>query len=588
VICTECVDDDGSLSADARFLVRQDPDTGDLNLLDLVTRQARPIGVKGTGSITQQFAELPVLSPDARFVVYRWIDRDRKLNQLRVFDTQAGGQPRVLIDDPLADFEPQDWRHDEKAVLVMITHAGGASDLEWVPIDGGPATVLTSFAAGVGVRRRARVSPDGRYAAYTRRTVPTTSNTFVFVFDLESRTETPVVTTADDNRAPVWSGTTRLLYMSDTAGRFDLWSVRVEGGHAADSPVLESHDIGDHIVPMGAASGAYYYVKVDAGLDLTFIASVNAGRADMSTIRTHFVGYQPIWSPDGDSIAFYRHKGAGKEADLIVRSVETGRERVLHTSASTLPLFWFSDGRTLLEQIGGDGKNRPALNHVDVSTGASARIGWDLPAGLTRSPEAALSHDGRTLYSVAHDASSRTGGWDRVIAIDLVTGAIRLVCALAGPPDTLPGSGGVAVALSPDPESSTIAIAAGNTRHGTRLVRVKTDGSGYRELYGPYRSDSPYQKIAWSKDGRSIFFSMTLPGVFAGKTWQVMGVDANTGLLTWPVTDAIAGSDQGATFDLSRNKSRLAIHPNPGASQKFNPAAGPHTELRRIFLSSRK
>jgi Tol biopolymer transport system component len=396
------------------------------------------------------------------------------------------------------------------------------------------------------------------------------------------------VTTAADKYGPVWSGANRLLYFSKQASRVELWSVPVEGSRATGSPVLESHDIGVRAAALGAASGTYYYVKVDAGIDLTFVTSINGGRASMGTISTHFAGYQPIWSPDGGSIAFYRNRSAGKEVELIVRSGETGQERVVHASTSTLPLFWFSDGRSLLEQIGGDRKNRPRLSRVDLATGASATLGGDLPPGLTRASAAALSHDERTLYSVARDATRRSGGWDRVIAIDVATGAVRLVCALAGPPETLPGVGGVALALSPDPTSSTLAIAAeGSQRYRTRLIRVETDGSGYRELYGPYPSDSPYQKLAWSKDGHSIFFSMTTSGVFAGTSWQVMEINANGGN-PWPVTDAIAGSDNGATFDLTRDNSRIAINPNPASSQRFDPAAGLHVELRRILLSSGK
>src|SRR5204862_6397265 len=51
------------------------------------------------------------------------------------------------------------------------------------------------------------------------------------------------------------------------------------------------------------------------------------------------------------------------------------------------------------------------------------------------------------------------------------------------------------------PSVSTLAVT--NPRTGeTRLARVDTDGSHYRELYGPYRAAATFDKLTWTRDGQ--------------------------------------------------------------------------------------
>jgi serine/threonine-protein kinase len=588
VVCRDCVDGDESISADARFLVRDDPWTGDLILRDLAAGRDVPVGVKDTRQLTHTFARQPVLSPTGRYVAYQWVAGDKARSDLQIFDRRSG-RPRLLIANSLGqDVQPQDWRPDEKAILVLITRSDRSSELAWLPVDGGSLVAVASFAPLEGVRGRARVSPDGRYLTYAaadpraRSAGPSSPMPqSIYVLDLASRTTAAVVTTASANQGPVWtSDGRRVVYTSQAGDRGDLWSLPVDHGRAAGPPVVEAHDVGLN-VPEGVVGGSYYYGKRQLGIDLTYLAPMRAIRADFQA-ATFFPGYQPVWSPDGKAIAFYRRNAGASEAQLIVRSVDTGEERVLHTGLSTLPLFWFGDGQFLLEQIK-QTPGRPLLQRVDVRTGQTLRMDGDLPPGLTRTAEAALSRNGRTLYSMAHDpVHSRTAGPDRVIAIDVETGRVRFIVALEGPPETLPGGGGVAIGV--DPDGSTLAIAAGNDR-GTRLIRVGTDGTGYRELYGPYTSDSPYRKLDWSPDGKTIFFSVATPGVTLSSAWRVMGIDAHGGT-AWPVTDDIAGGDLQATFSMART--RIALQPYRAAAQAFNPAAGEHSELRRIVLTSGK
>jgi hypothetical protein len=82
------------------------------------------------------------------------------------------------------------------------------------------------------------------------------------------------------------------------------------------------------------------------------------------------------------------------------------------------------------------------------------------------------------------------------------------------------------------------------------LARVYTDGSGFRQLAGPFFlvSTSP----VWSKDGRSLLVG---PGTGGTRIGPIVRIDAETG-----ATESTGvGVDGLRSFDLSPDGSRVMI-----------------------------
>ena len=49
------------------------------------------------------------------------------------------------------------------------------------------------------------------------------------------------------------------------------------------------------------------------------------------------------------------------------------------------------------------------------------------------------------------------------------------------------------------------------TQSEARLFRVGADGSQFREVFGPFRTRGANDRLAWTRDGRAILFTMTDP-----------------------------------------------------------------------------
>ena len=588
LLCTDC-GDEASMSEDGHFLVRPDDDSGDLIIRDLRAATDRRLGVKsGSWADSQAVALQPVWSPDGAEVAYRWSEDTRytrpTLHVVRLSAARATAQP--LLDDPSAvDVTVHDWSHDGRRVLASEKGPDGSSTLEWADVDTGQvATIGQPHPAGIA--RRARVSPDGRFIAYAA-SQPATSGGApeagrqIYVLAADGSSETAVVQTAVTNSGPVWSADgSRLFYTSNISGTYDLWAVSLRDGKAVDAGQLIRHNVGVNI-PLGVAAGdRYTYDGIIAGPNRVVIVPVGGSFPQTPAERALgiFSGYRPRWSPDASTVTFFRVRPSGDTADLVIRSIATGDERIV-TNTSTnavLPLFWLND-RTLLEQVK-HGYGHPRLFRVDVPTGRATPLGADFPAALTRSAESALSADRATLYAAAHDGTRQT--FDRIVGIDLQSGAVRSVFRLPGDEGEFPGGGSVGLSASPNGRMIAIVTLA---QRRARLAVVGVDGRGYREIYGPFPSDSPFGQVGWTSDSSAVFVGQVTPFSGAGVNWRVWRVSLAGGA-PQPATSVINGPGVAATFDVSPDGRLLAIYPNNGATQSFDPVAGRHENVWQLLV----
>lgn len=582
LLCADC-GDEASISNDGRFLLHPDDATGDLEVLDLWRETRQRLFVKpGSWVESGGLALQPIWSPDGGLVAYRWdeVQNYQHLSpELRVAPTTGHPAPRVLFDH-LLDLQVHDWSPDGRRVLVSVRRPNESGlRLAWCEIANGRETDL-----GVQAQRRARVSPDGRFIAYAAiepslNAGTTRGSMRLHVMAEDGSRDAVLGSAAVTTTGPVWTPDgTEIAYTSSVAGTLDLWSVRVADGHPADTPRLIRRNLGTNAALDLLRPDRYVYDQVVEGLDRVVIVPVGGSFPQTAADRAHnlFTGYRPRWSPDGTSLAFFRLRPSGESSDLVVRSVATGSERVVMVEpASPRPaLFWFHDGASLLEQVP-HGAGHPRLYRLNLRTGTTTRLGADFPADFARTFEAALSVDGKTLYTGATE--NKTGAFDRIVGIDLATGAVRQVVVL---PNAHLGPGGLGLAASPDGRWLAIGI------DRTRLAVVGVDGRGFREVPGQFASDSPFGQVGWMADSRSVLFGQVTPGPLAGSSFRVWRVPLS-GEAPEPVTPAFNGPGVAATFDVSPDGSRLAIYPNASATQMFDAMAGAHDYVRQLVVASR-
>jgi Tol biopolymer transport system component len=216
--------------------------------------------------------------------------------------------------------------------------------------------------------------------------------------------------------------------------------------------------------------------------------------------------YNPTWSPDGSTVLFERRGEANEDLHVVPAS---GGE-VTRLAACT-DLCW------------GDGEARYS---PDGSSIAFMRASDDAIAIYVRSEDGAdtrqLSHpsaefedhypswspDGTTIL-FQRDTRSSVPGQTRLMAVDLESGAERLVYAI---PVSAPGSG--IASYSPDGRRILFGYwciwgdqcpEASRAMRNSRLATIRPDGTGLKVLPIALRADS----ASWSPTGKFIVFRCT-------------------------------------------------------------------------------
>jgi Tol biopolymer transport system component len=384
--------------------------------------------------------------------------------------------------------------------------------------------------------------------------------------------EVEVVKTAAANQSPLWMPDGKhLTFVSNSSGKFDLWSVALQDGASIGSPSLVKRDVGD-IRPIGMTrSGSYYYTQRKVGIEQVSIAELDSHGG--SRIIESFAGMNPLWSPDGKSLAFKRHSAKGDNQDLVIRSLETGEERAYVQNAVPIGATvgaWLHDGKSLFQILNGaDPPQSISIYLVDRQTGAARSVltpERTLLTGLSSTPADSfrpsvfysLSPDDKTLYFGAQN----NGTFDRIVSVELAGGRPSTVFMLPGAADTLPKPGRLAMKLSPDGRTLAFTIINAKTQEG-RMARVQTDGGNYREILSPFPSIS-FQaalKLAWTPDGKAILFAIPVPG--SPRDFQIMRIGVNGGKPEYTGLTVRALS----AFDASPIGSRIAFSTDAGNSE---------------------
>jgi Tol biopolymer transport system component len=158
--------------------------------------------------------------------------------------------------------------------------------------------------------------------------------------------------------------------------------------------------------------------------------------------------------------------------------------------------MWFRDGKRLLQPVT-DQQGKVSLYNVDLTSGEFTLLVTpeSLVAGYG---SAALSPNETAVYLPAAHGFTEGG----VVALDLATGRETPIYMRSGPLGQTVVSN---LALGPD--GRTLAILELVDQVAT-ISLVNLDGTGYHQLYSakPNEGIGDGGTLAWTKDGRSIFF----------------------------------------------------------------------------------
>jgi len=320
----------------------------------------------------------PVVSPNGTEIVFVQSKTDLDSNKLRadlwLVDVD-GKNLHQFTTDPADDVNPR-WSPDGKYIWFLSARSG-STQIWRIATEGGEAEQITNLPLDVG---NLLVSRDGRYLAFALEVFPDSS--------------TPAATKKKLDEITARKATGQIfdrLFIRhwdtwEDGRRSHLFVMPVGGGEPKDLMPGMDADVpskpfgGTEEIAFAPDSRGLVFTVRDAGkeepwstdFDLYYVPVDGSQQPQCLTDDNKAWDAQPIFSPDGRTLAYRAMTRAGCESDrfrIILRPWPEGQPRVLTESWDRSPWFvcWSADSKTIYavaENIG-----NTDLFAVDVKTG---------------------------------------------------------------------------------------------------------------------------------------------------------------------------------------------------------------------------
>lgn len=489
-----------SPSPDGRLLALVDWDTGDLAVRDLATGDIRRFGLKKSWE-SADFAQEPAFSHDQRQIAYTWFSAADQKYQLRVAPAEPGSKPRVLVDPSEGSyFTASNWSLDGKSIFTVIWNKRDKT-ARIASVSAADGSVKTLKSLEWRQPQGLSLSPDGRYLAYDVLERQDATDRDIFILAADGSGETAAVKNPGVDSNPVWTPDgSRLIFTSNRSGKFGLYALDVREKKAQGAPRLLKPDAGQIALRGFVRSGALYYLQTTSDLNVyraELDPATGSLRGAPTPLATTYVGNnsQAALSPDHKRLAYLSSRGAAREFGarggagawtVVVKSLDSQTEKTFAPAPDIYRIRWFDNGNALLLIERDARRRRPVLYKLDVDSGAVSLLAPDakgLPQGYEYFP---------------------IGG---IVERDLASGELKPIYQVDGDRRVWD------LSLGPDGQTFALLMGSAGTQQTRGVALVNRDGTGVRTLLeqpvGSNAQDlvvSPYSGIAWSADGKRVFF----------------------------------------------------------------------------------
>jgi TolB protein len=204
---------------------------------------------------------------------------------------------------------------------------------------------------------------------------------------------------------------TRITYVTKTAGSYNLWVADADGEHAQSA--LRSAD--PIISPAWSPNGLQLaYVSFEARKPVIFVHDVATGKR---RLIANFKGSNsaPAWSPDGKNLAVTLSRDGGSQLYLINANGGEPQRLTRSNAIDTEPVFT-ADGRFIY--FVSDRGGAPQIYRLPSTGGNPERVTFTGTYNISPS----LSRDGRWLAYI-----SRVNGAYRLHIMELATNTVTAI-----------------------------------------------------------------------------------------------------------------------------------------------------------------
>jgi Tol biopolymer transport system component len=502
----------GKVSPDGRYLSEADWEIGDIAVREIATGKKlrlteRKVWDSPENALNSRW------SPDSKQLVYEWVKGD--YNELRIIGMD-NKKPRILYPGKEGEWVAVvDWCPDGKYILVGIIRGKGC-ELGLLSVADGSVRIFKKLMVRDPYTVKVLLSPDGRFVAYDYPPKEDSYEHDIFLFDIERNQEIPLAPHPAHDYLLTWAPDGKnILFASKRTGTMDAWLLQVDEGKPQGAPLLIKSDIG-MIEPLGITrDGAFYfsppsllYDVYRATLDPESGKIISPPEKEPLPYEGH--NMSPDWSPDGKYLVYTSMRGPGERRFVTcVYSVESGQVRELPYELNLGYPRWTPDGRSIFAKATvGDGGG---IFLISAQTGQVTLFIKEEGKEYISSPQ--ILHDGKWVIYIKDDAAKNL---TQVLLRNIETGAEK---ELEHAPND-----NHSIALSPDGKKLAVLMRA---EENTRVLKVvPAIGGELKELYRFKQEGRWIIDIAWSPDGKHIYFSEDPDGDLK---WELMRISSEGG-----------------------------------------------------------
>jgi Tol biopolymer transport system component len=490
-----------ALSSDGRYLVYTDWETGDMAVVDMITREHRRLTHEGgLNKASGDMGETSAFSPDNKRIAYGWMIRN-KIAELRAVNFD-GTDPKVLYRDETAVWiRPQGWSKDGRTILMTLMRKDGSSDIALLSLADNKVNIVRHVQ---GKDPELDLAPDGKTIAFSMPSETTTPQRDVYLVKADGSGYAPIVVNPADDYLLGWTPDgDRLVFASDRTGSFGIWSLGIKDGKANGMPQWLKGDIVPSPVRL-TSDGTLYYILSERITDIYTVPidPVTGKLLDHpEPLKSRFPGTRtvPDWSPDGSRLAFKFFIGGEPvsigPASISIFDVKSGEEQRIETGLkSQTPIAsprWAPDGRSILF-IGSRGEGL-GIYRIDVPGGEKTRLVSIPPHQYCFYAE--WARDGKSIfYQISNPVRIKRHDIAAGQDVEIVTTSMQGVTS-----------------ISPSPDGKWLAFPVrAELGSPVRLALVSPGGGPVREIYTT-KAGEIIQGLQWTPDGQAIWIRKFTP-----------------------------------------------------------------------------
>ncbi|MDH5386318.1 MAG: tetratricopeptide repeat protein, partial [Candidatus Aminicenantes bacterium] len=503
----------GDASPDGRLISYVDWGTGngELAIMEIATGKKRRLTHKDSEDDSWHFVIYSIFSANGKKLVFtRWKNDDT--TDFRIINVDGSEQRVLLNEEEVYAFLPNDWTPNGKYILGVLQKNDKTNNIAYVSAIDGNFRIIKDF--DKRSPGKLSLSSDGRWIAYDFPQDEKSDKRNIFLLSEDGSREIPLLKHPADDRLLGWAPSGDwILFSSDRSGSWDAWIVPVSDGKPEGDPILVKRDFGQvkglGLEPMGFTQDGSFYFGDRVWLEDIYVAEIDTEKTKIlrppKKIAQRFEGSNcdPVWSPDGQYLAYLsRREPEGlKSRAICIMNMNSGEEIELFPEFKSLyGLRWFPDVKSFLVS-GTDENDQTGLFRVDARTGEIALI----VTGDSGYHALRCSPDGKKAF---YEADLWREKIFRILMFDLDSQQKKEVYR----------SESQIIRMDISPDGKQVVFYEGKD---DALKLISVDG-GQPEVLLKLEEGS-VNSVAWSPDGKDIFFSKIIKGGKTGKCelWRI-------------------------------------------------------------------